>query len=171
MDKTQTAPQTGILIGKRFKDGKSLLDTPAQGKVVTSDIAQKLVRTALGACLADKAHVRFADERYYLPTQDEVQYILDESKLDRKDWLSERFDCDDFSFILKGEISSHAYQAGQLTCGLCSGIVWGHFAWNKSYHAANWFLGADEQLFFIEPMWDTILDAGQCRKGIDLIVA
>lgn len=171
MSKVNEVVQRGFLVGRRFGDGKNLLDTPAQGKVVSTDVAERLVLEQLVGCLDLDATIRLADQYYYLPTHDEIEFILEESKLERMEWLADRFDCDDFSFILKGEISSHAYRATQLTCGLCSGIVWGHFAWNKGYHAANWFLDAGEKLHFIEPQWDTIHEAGLCRSGVDLLLA
>lgn len=166
---------TGILLGPRFAGIKSLLDTPAKGKVISAEAAKTSVYAQLNDpqynYLAADTKLRLADNNYYLPTHDEIQFILEESQLERRHWLEDRFDCDDFAFVLKGEISSHTYKAGQLKCGLCFGIAWGHFAWVNEYHAANWFLDADNQLFFIEPRWDTFHRVEHCRGGIDLILA
>ncbi len=162
----------GVLTGRRFSDAKSLLDTPAQGKLLSMKETEHLVREQLSDYFTDQITVRFGDNQYYLPTQDEVEFILTESNLERKRFMPERFDCDDYAFILKGEISQHAYQAGQLRSGLCAGIVWGHFNWNqRGYHAVNWYLDASEALYFIEPQWDMFFESANAQKGIDLLLA
>lgn len=162
----------GFLIGKRFSDSKNLQDQPAQGQVKPVAGVEKIITDQLKSKLAEPATIRFGDNQYYLPTEDEMDFILLESKLDRKRFMQERFDCDDFSFILKGEISAHAYKAGQLTCGICAGIAWGYFKWNqRGYHAVNWYLGNDESLKFIEPQWDVIFPVEEVSRGIDLFIA
>ena len=163
---------SGFLVGKRFFDSKNLIDQPAQGQLKPVASVEKIITEQLGSTLAEPATIRFGDDQYYLPTEDEIDFILLESKLDRKRFMQERFDCDDFSFILKGEISAHAYKAGQLTCGICAGIAWGYFKWNqRGYHAVNWYLGSDESLKFIEPQWDVIFPVEQGSHGIDLFLA
>lgn len=162
----------GSLVGRRFADAKSLLDKPAGGRLMSAVNVKELIIQQLGEALVDQKNVRFGDNQYYLPTQDEMDFIITESGLERKKFMAERFDCDDFAFILKGEVSAHAYQAGQLTCGICAGIAWGYFQWNpRGYHAANWFLDSSGVLNFIEPQWDVIFPVEQCQKGVDLFLA
>lgn len=162
----------GHLIGRRFAEARNLLDETAKGRLVPVNEVQETITLQLSDRLSDAAIVRFGDYQYYLPTSDEMDFILTESQLDRKQFLPERFDCDDFAFILKGEISAHAYQARQLSCGICAGIIWGYFDWNpRGYHAVNWYLDNTGTLYFIEPQWDLIYPVEQCRKGVDLFLA
>ena len=162
----------GNLVGKRFVGSRNLLDEPAKGRLMPVTEVQETVTQQLGDLISDQASIRFGDNHYYLPTSDEIEFILLESKLERKQFMQERFDCDDFAFILKGEISAHAYKAEQLTCGVCAGIAWGYFKWNKrGYHAVNWYLDSDGSLKFIEPQWDVVFTVDQCHKGIDLFLA
>jgi hypothetical protein len=72
---------------------------------------------------------------------------------------------------LKGEMSIHAYDTGDIRYGLCVGMVWGNFAWVEGYHAVNWFIASDGALRFIEPQNDSVSDVSQCQGAISLLIA
>ena len=67
----------------------------------------------------------------------------------RTRWLEERFDCDDFAYVLKAEMSVHAYQSAAMKFGLCVGMVWGNFDGVDGYHAVNWFVDKHATLRFM----------------------
>ena len=125
------------------------------------------VKSRLSGRFAADPGIRYGDGSYYLPTRAEIEAIMRASQSDRRMWLQERFDCDDFAYVLKGEISAHAYDTEEHRYGLCSGIVWGYFDWIvQPFHAVNWVLTSDTTLWLIEPQTDAIYPAERCTGGI-----
>lgn len=166
----------GALVGPRITDNwlsgqESLIPSASQGTVVSVNTVQGIVQRQLTGKFASDPGIRFGDGTYYLPTIQEVREILSKSQADRRTWLAERFDCDDFAYVLKGEMSIHAYDTGDIRYGLCVGMVWGNFAWVKGYHAVNWFIASDGALRFIEPQNDSVYDVSQCQGAISLLIA
>lgn len=170
----------GKLIGRRVP---SLPDTGVSGSsgslelpggdtgtVASSNDLQEMVQKTLAGNLAEDPGIRFGDGSFYLPTIEEIQLILQSSELDRREWLAERFDCDDFAYVLKGEMSTHAYQSDSLRYALCVGLVWGSFDWIDEYHAVNWFIESGGNLAFIEPQTDVIYEASHCKGQITLLL-
>ncbi len=158
-------PAKGNLRGHRFA-----VALAASGKVASAARVQEIITTTLGSKITSDAVVRMGDSQYYLPTLNEVQQLLTASSLDRRKWLAERFDCDDFSYVLKGEFSIHAYDAGDISYGFSAGIIWGNFSWVQGYHAVNLVVTDDQVLRLIEPQTDAIYKADQCNGSVELIV-
>ncbi len=144
---------------------------PAQGTLASSQDVHDVVAASLAGKFASDPGIRYGDEQFYLPSLDEIAWILGESQLDRRTWLQNRFDCDDFAYVLKGEMSSHAYANAELTCGLCVGIAWGNFDWLEGNHAVNWFIDSTGTLGFIEPQDDRIFPASSCTGNLYLLLA
>ncbi len=142
-----------------------------QGREIDTESLKILVQRALAGKLANDHEIHYGDTHFYLPTLAEVALILQASHLDRKKWMQERFDCDDFAYVLKGEMSAHAYDAPDLHLGLCSGIVWGCFDWTgDEFHAVNWAVTSDEVVWLIEPQTDDIYPIERCTGGISLLL-
>lgn len=168
----------GKLVGRRIPTGETGVTTRgvipafpgAAGIIASYNTVQGIVRRALSGKFSSDPGERYGDGTYYLPTVEEIGLILKESELDRRTWMEDRFDCDDFAYVLKGEMSVHAYDTGDIRYGLCVGMVWGDFDWVAGYHAVNWFVARDSVLRFIEPQTDEIFDANHCQGGINLIV-
>jgi hypothetical protein len=169
----------GRLVGRRFDTSLAPLTapaapaapaTPASGLVVPASSLDGLVRRMLQGKLASDPGIRFGDGSFYLPTLAEVRAILDASRLDRRAWMEERFDCDDFAYVLKAEMSVHAYDSGSLRYGLCVGMVWGNFSWVQGYHAVNWFIDHTQTLRFIEPQSDALYDLQHCLGEVSLLL-
>ena len=129
-----------------------------------------LVQQQLQGTFAADPAIRNGDGVYYLPTLPEVEEILQSSEADRREWMKERFDCDDFAYVVEAEMSSHAYHTNDLIYGVCVGMLWGNFDWLPDFHAVNWFLAPDGLLRFIEPQTDAIYDASRCHGGISLLL-
>ena len=140
------------------------------GTVASSSSLDGLVRQKLAGKFSSHPGIRFGDGSYYLPTLGEVQSILEESQLNRRKWLAERFDCDDFAYVLKGEMSVHAYESNEFRFPLCVGIVWGNFDWVDGYHAVNWFIDSSGEIRFIEPQDDKIFELSRCQGQISLLL-
>lgn len=165
----------GRLTGRRIPKsmipaGAEALPGAPKGTVVPTSSLDGLVRKILDGKFGPDPGIRFGDGSFYLPTQAEVEQILSASALDRRQWLAERFDCDDFAYVLKGEMSVHTYETADLKFGLCVGMVWGNFDWVDGFHAVNWFIANDQVLRFIEPQSDTVYDTTHCLGQISLLL-
>lgn len=159
----------GQFVGKRFDDSKIVKGRQPSGKVASFEWLHSTVQNYIGGYLTDNAAVRFADEQYYLPTKEELNYLLQESRLERMAWTQERFDCDDFAYALKGEMSVHAYKTESVTMGFAVGIAWGEFSWVEGLHAINWAMDSEGQFYFIEPQSDGLYPHNDCTS-VDLLL-
>lgn len=166
----------GTLVGRRLDKSLATMTKPAapakpaMGLVVPASSLDGLVKRLLQDKLGTDPGIRFGDGSFYLPSMAEVKEILDASRLDRRTWMEERFDCDDFAYVLKAEMSVHAYDSGSLRYGLCVGMVWGNFSWVQGYHAVNWFIDHTQTLWFIEPQSDVVYDVQQCQGAVSLLL-
>lgn len=143
----------------------------APGRIATSEWLGRLIRTTLAAKLTPTALLRFGDNSYYLPSRRELALILRESQADRKQHMLERYDCDDFAYAVKGEMTAHAYDVGELRYGLCVGLAWGRFDWmTVAGQAVNWAITCDEAMWFIEPQTDDIFPCERCTGGLELLL-
>lgn len=166
-----TASAGGVLLGPRFGDFRGSGEARgANGAIAKQSGVDAVVRSALAGKITSSAVIRYGDGTYYLPTLSEVRQLLNKSQGDRRTWTAERFDCDDFSYVLKGEAAIHSYDGQDFRFGLCIGIIWGYFDWVNGYHAVNWFVDNKKQLYLIEPQTDVIYPADRCTGGVSLIV-
>lgn len=86
-----------------------------------------------------------SDKRYYLPSVEDVQTFLALDDTDKEKYVTQFFDCDDFSFRLMGQIHVKPWAS------LAFGIAW------SRVHAFNVFIGKDEQFYVVEPQNDKIM--------------
>lgn len=163
----------GRLVGPRYEGHAVAGPIPAgaPGKAIDADaLWETLTETVFVGKFADERAIRLGDATYYAPRRAELERLLEASLLDRRQWLEERHDCDDFAYVLKGEASSHAYESPEVRYGLCVGIVWGHFDWVDGYHAINWALTSDAGLLLIEPQTDAIYEPHRCTGQVGLLL-
>lgn len=168
----------GFLSGPRFgsgdgerSGGRSGEGSRAAGGVIAKQTrVDSILRNALGSKLSSTALIRYGDGTYYLPTLTEMKQLLAASQSDRRTWTAERFDCDDFSYVLKGESSIHSYNTADFRFGICCGIIWGNFDWVSGYHAVNWFIDATGTMYLIEPQTDAIYPVSRAQMGVGLVV-
>lgn len=169
----------GRLVGPRITTRSAIslygsdlaVDAMRPGRLLAAPDLERLLRTALAGRLAPAAVLRCGDRHYYLPTRPEIALLLRASQRDRRQHLLERYDCDDFAHAIKGEMTAHAHDTGELRHGLCVGLAWGRFDWTgPEYHAVNWVVTSDEALWLIEPQTDDIYPHPRATGDIDLIV-
>ncbi len=133
------------------------------------------VAATITASLAGKLHstcaTRLADTQYYLSTDAEIKQVVQASHGERWRWIPERFDCDDFAYVLKAFFSSIAYKTDKLSCGLCAGIIWGRFRWLDEFHACNWYLNPQQEFKLIEPQNGTVYSANDCLGDVTFVAA
>ena len=168
---SRTATAGGMLSGPRMGGTRGVAAARAAGGVIAKQSGvNAIVRSQLAGKIHPSATIRYGDGTYYLPTISEIRNLLAASQSDRRTWTAERFDCDDFSYVLKGEAAAHSYNSADFRFGLCVGIIWGNFDWVNGYHAVNWFIDSQRSLYLIEPQTDLIYRASQCSGDVSLIV-
>ncbi len=106
----------------------------------------------------------FADEAYYLPANAEIIKIVKSNPVKKPKIDNESFDCDDYSFVLKGLICSHTRDFLRVEHSMCFGIAWGEFGWADGYHCCNWVLDSDENFRWVEPCDGSFHPIEGCRE-------
>lgn len=121
---------------------------------LNADDVRELVFKELKGKLAKNLSFHLADEVYYLPPLEDAKEIIEASELNLKEWIEERFDCDDFALVLKARFAEAAYKDGKRRAAHCMGIIWGMFS--EGPHAMNWIVTEDKKLHLIEPQTNEI---------------
>lgn len=122
----------------------------------------------------NKKFIGFMDEFYYAPTRFEFeQYIYHNPIVVMPgDPIAgtEGFDCDDFAFVLKGNVSLFNRNSAHKPHSWAVGMIWGEFAWVKEYHVTNWIFTRDKGLFLVEPQNGRLEDFSLCRGKVTLVI-
>jgi hypothetical protein len=117
----------------------------------------------------------FSDDELYLPSLNEIETFLKENPVKDPGPAGnppdEGFDCDDYSYVLKGASSIYARREWDVQHSMCLGISWGNFNWRTGFHCCNWVIDADENFHWIEPQDGSLHDASECEYGLTLILA
>jgi hypothetical protein len=95
-----------------------------------------------------EARLYLSDEDYMTTTVEELRNYLRYDIVDNYKYISEYFDCDDFSYALMGNLSNPKW--GCLTFG----ILWTDT--ETGGHAVNCFIDKDRTVWIIEPQTDSI---------------
>ncbi len=106
----------------------------------------------------------FADAEYYCPTPSDAYAVIKRTSVEQMNYISERFDCDDFAHLLKAEFIKDGYHNGVRRSPHCFGIIW------NGSHAFNWMINDDKQVRFIEPQNDKI-SYPAAEAGIYYVIA
>ena len=129
---------------------------------------QAILTKQLKGKLATGNGIYLADAVYFCPTVKAAKSIIAKSLLDQQVWIEERFDCDDFAYLLKAEFVKDAYRQGERRSAHCFGIVWGKL---PTPHAINWMINDDLKLRFVEPQNDKIFAPRPNDKEIRLLLS
>ena len=119
-----------------------------------------------------KRYAGFADTKYFLLKHPQIKHYLKHNKIKSAPQLGQGMDCDDFAFILKGNLSIANRDKFGYKASLGVGIAWGHFTWVPEFHAVNWFIdGPTGKLFWIEPQDGSIHPLNHCKpKSLSLLL-
>lgn len=96
-----------------------------------------------------RANIYLSDSVYSTTSIDELMSFLKADDTNEYRYVSEYYDCDDFSFRLMGQI--HSVEWGALPFG----IVW-LTKENNVNHALNIFIDNEHDMYLIEPQNDVI---------------
>lgn len=115
-------------------------------RITSAEIAELLDNNAHISPLGSKFNQ--ADGSYKLVDIAKLKSYLAINPVSERTYVKESHDCDDFSFILQGDIS-------RWDSDLAFGIIWGEKP-SGGAHAWNWCVGEDEQIWFVEPQTDGV---------------
>lgn len=139
-----------------------LLDTYADGEPVPETGGRELSFSVLKNLLQGYCkNIWLSDNTYQPILYDSMKEFLAWDRTDRFKYVTNYFDCDDFSYRLMGIASTPAW----------AGIAFG-IAWSKS-HAFNIFVSSSRQIYIIEPQSDKIIkieDAQGAYADLQLVV-
>ena len=127
-----------------------------------------LVISSLAPHMAANFNLYLGDDKYFCTPLEDAREIIKASAVDRKKWVEERFDCDDFAIVLKAHFAEAGYKDGKRRAAHCFGIVWGSL---PTPHAINWMVNADRRLRFVEPQNNRIFLPRRTDKDIYFMLA
>lgn len=135
---------------------------------ISSAELRTLISAQLATMLDRNCVIKLADAEYYCTPLDDALDIIARSQTDRRTWVEDVFDCDDFAHILKSIFAEAAYKEGQRRKPHCFGIVWGRIGGES--HAFNWTVNSDMTLRLVEPQSDEIFLPGPQVANIDFML-
>ena len=97
--------------------------------------------------LDDFREKKLSDESYKLVDIKALKKFLKYNKTDRRVYTKIKNDCDDFTYILQGDVT-------RWDPDLAFGITW--VRTTKGLHALNVFIDTDSKLWFVEPQTDDV---------------
>ena len=101
------------------------------------------------------------DREFYCPSWQYTQRIIADNAVNTMRYTAERFDCDDFAWLLKSAFVEDAYRNGERRAAHCFGVAHGLF---PLPHAINWVITDDQRLRFIEPQTDKEIPRSQIKE-------
>jgi hypothetical protein len=145
-------------------------ENPIKGATLSGAELRGVISEKLDGKLSKNWCLHTADIKYSLPRFKDAKKIIDNSKMKQlagpfdANGRGERFDCDDFSILLKARFAYAAYRdpGGYQNDPHCFGIAWGLLPFPFP-HSMNWMITADKQFYFIEPQRQKIIPMDECR--------
>lgn len=126
------------------------------------------------------AFCNVADNTYYLPSLEQIDRIVRRHLDDLPAYALERYDCDDFAWMLKGAFCKLAGERLGKPAGWAVGVIWttADDTGRREGHAYNWAITKERELWLIEPqngerwLWGTRHQAGDINydRNITLVI-
>jgi len=104
-----------------------------------------------------------SDVDYKTTTVEEIERFLKEDITDKDKYVSEMYDCEDFSFRLMGQISNPSWGC------LPFGVIYVKQSKNN-YHAVNCFIDSKREVWLIEPQNDDIFKCPERWECVMIII-
>ena len=112
----------------------------------------------------------FADRDYYYVTIEEMKDIILHDWVDKKKYLKEKFDCDDFALVFKAHLAER-FNINAVGLARSIKISDANTGEHIGYHRANVFFADDNgviKLYFLEPQTDKMVEVWGYNKLIEL---
>lgn len=117
-------------------------------RIASSDIVRLFDKPIEGDAIVKVNDLHITDRTFKLVDIDHMRGFLDENPVSDRKYVKERHDCDDFAYILQGDVT-------RWDSDLAFGIIHGRDA-NGNSHAWNICIGIDRKIWFIEPQDDNV---------------
>ena len=134
---------------------------------LNDDEVESIIRSQLSVKLSRDFKLHLADKLYYCPSVEYTKSVLSRTSTDERQWIKDRYDCDDFAWTLKNDFVTDAYQNGERRAAHCFGMVWGHL---PHPHAINFVINDDQKLRLIEPQTDDLFLPNEKQKSIFMMI-
>jgi hypothetical protein len=102
-------------------------------------------------------HIYINDYEYRLCSKEDIAQFLRQDWTNKKDYVKEEYDCDDFSYRLMGQFSVKDWS------GIALGIVW------TDLHALNCLIDNNGKFYFIEPQSDKLQENLEAWQGNEIL--
>ena len=132
-----------MLFGNKDKPKKEAF------KILGSDVKKILQNSA------PKALIKIADANYKIYAYNDVVKFLADNLIDRRQYIPEIHDCDDFALALMAMARWHMK-------GIPFGEVW--LTQPSGGHAVNFFIDENTQFWLVEPQTDEISRVKETQK-------
>ena len=96
----------------------------------------------------NNANINVTDRKYKTAPFSEYARLISWSKVDKRDYVTEYYDCDNFSLALMGEFNIPEWSA------LAFGILFAETP--EGAHAINFFIDNNNDVWIVEPQNDSI---------------
>lgn len=126
--------------------------TPSKAVQVTGQQVFDVLNTALPSA----PHIYISDSQYWLCSKEDIENILKFNAINKEVYVTEKHDCDDFSYQLMGDLSDENWS------GAAVGIIW------TELHAFNLFIDENLKLWFIEPQSNQLYESLQDYTGKEI---
>ncbi len=140
------------------------------GLVLTKRELHELIMRQLGPKLNKLDYtVRLSDKNYYLPHREDIKRIIRTNQINRRKWIAEKFDCDDFAMLLKAAVIEDQWRRGKRRYPTAFGLLYGTRL-KEGHHAFNIVVTSDKRVQFIEPQNDEMFSPRTDDAGIYLVL-
>lgn len=109
---------------------------------------KRIYRTDIIKLFRGVDDLKLSDPNYKLVDVGMLQKFLKRNKIDKREYKHPEHDCDDFSYILFGDVT-------RWDSDLAFGIAW-VVREGYDYHALNVLIGTDKRVYFVEPQTDEV---------------
>lgn len=118
---------------------------------IKNDLDHSEALTILKSELGTKCKIYLSDMLYKTTSKEEIERFLAEDDTNYYKYVSEFFDCDDFSYRLHGQLSVPGWS------DLAFGIFWTGLP-NGGGHALNIFIDNEDKVWIVEPQNDKVYE-------------
>lgn len=124
--------------------------------LVKKDVNGNYVYNVLNKALPTAPHIYISDNSYKLCSKADMEAFLAYDDTDKRLYVGEWYDCDDFTYRLMGQLSVPEWEK------TAYGTIW------TDAHAFMCFIDDTGKLWFIEPQTDTLFDTWQLYFGSEI---
>jgi hypothetical protein len=156
------------------KNVASYFGVPRIGTTIgEQQLADLIATTFAGKFVGDCSRPFITDGAYVCVEDDLMMEIADAARKRCGIYIPHRFDCEDYAYVLRAEISLHTFiepdpesPGAFTTYALCGGVIFANFGPTYGDHARVWYVRPDGTIGLIEPRIPSKHDPSECRGDL-----